>query len=308
MSTTFTPMLGEFVLLPMNRSPVTDEDERSVLPGDLEARASNIQQVADYISYWSEGNAVIVMGDTNTRYSRKGDNIRVLLEQNNLSDAWIVHERNGVVPTEETVCDNPSLVNGCEIVDKILYRGNGIVSLDLTYFNYHSTKFLQPDGNILTDHNPIAVDLAWKSSATCRQSDFFGGPHGQWFNDISSVGDNPKTSTITFRGASRVDSVGLTLASGAAFTHGGSGGREVSLRLEPSEYWTSARLCQAQRNGRTRIFYIEATTSAGRTLQSGTTTGECATYSAPDKWQIVGYAGQAADEVDLLSFIYAPQT
>ncbi|KAH8168448.1 endonuclease/exonuclease/phosphatase family protein [Sarocladium implicatum] len=274
---------------------------------DLEARASNIQQVADYISYWSDGNAVIVMGDTNTRYSRSDDNIRTLLTQNDLSDAWIVSERAGVVPTEESLCDNPSLVNDCEIVDKVFYRGNGIVSLDVTYFSYEGGKFLQPDGNILTDHNPIAVDLNWKLSATRRQSDFWGGPHGQWFNDLSSLGDNPKASVITFRGESRVDSVGLTLKSGTTFTHGGSGGAEVSLTLGDSEYWTSAKLCQAQRNGNTRIFYIEAVTSTGRTLSTGANTGECVTYSAPSGWQIVGYLGQSADEVDLLGFLYAPQ-
>ncbi|KAK0390503.1 hypothetical protein NLU13_0007 [Sarocladium strictum] len=274
---------------------------------DLSARASNIQQVADYISYWSEGNAVIVMGDTNTRYSRTGDNIRVLMTQNNLSDAWIVRERGGVVPTQESLCNNPSLVNSCEIVDKILFRGNAITSLDATFFNYESSKFLQPDGNILSDHNPITVDLAWKSSATRRQSDFWGGPHGDWFNDLGSLGDNPKTRIITFSGASRLDSVGLTLTSGTRFSHGGSGGTQVSLTLDASEYWVSAKLCQSKHNNTTRIFYIQATTSTGRTLASGAQTGECVIYSAPSGWQIVGYIGQSVDEVDLLGFIYAPQ-
>lgn len=247
------------------------------------------------------------MGDTNTRYSRTGDNIRVLMTQNNLSDAWIVRERGGVVPTQESLCNNPSLVNSCEIVDKILFRGNAITSLDATFFNYESSKFLQSDGNILSDHNPITVDLAWKSSATRRQSDFWGGPHGDWFNDLGSLGDNPKTRIITFSGASRLDSVGLTLASGTRFSHGGSGGTQVSLTLDASEYWVSAKLCQSKHNNTTRIFYIQATTSTGRTLASGTQTGECVTYSAPGGWQIVGYIGQSVDEVDLLGFIYAPQ-
>ena len=274
---------------------------------DLAARRSNIQQVADYIGTWSEGNAVIVMGDTNTRYSRTEDNIRVLGTQNDLKDAWVVHERGGVPPTQESLCDNPSLVNSCEIVDKILYRGNAITALDATSFNYESSKFLQPDGNILSDHNPIRVDLAWRSSNTRRQSDFLGGPHGQWFNDISKLGDSPKTRVITFRGASRVDSVGLTLKSGTQFKHGGGGGSEISLTLEPSEHWISARICQAKHSGTTRIFYIHATTDHGRTLTTGVVTDVCATYTAPSGWQIVGYLGQADNEVDLLGFLYAPQ-
>jgi hypothetical protein len=274
---------------------------------DLAARASNIQQVADYISYWSAGNAVIVMGDTNTRYSRTGDNIRVLLTQNNLSDAWIVRERGGVVPTQESLCNNPSLVNNCEIVDKILYRGNDVISLDATYFNYESSKFLQPNGDILSDHNPITVDLDWKLSATRQQSNFWGGPHGEWYNDISSLGSNPKTSVISFRGASRVDSVGLTLTSGTTFRHGGNGGTQVSLTLGASEYWVSARVCQGKFNNTTRIFYIQATTSTGRTLATGVITSDCVTYTAPSGWQIVGYAGQSDNEVDLISVLYAPQ-
>ena len=33
-------------------------------PGDLVARAANLQEVSDYINVWSVGNAVLVFGDT----------------------------------------------------------------------------------------------------------------------------------------------------------------------------------------------------------------------------------------------------
>jgi len=274
--------------------------------GDETARAANLQQVADYIDTWSIGNSVVLYGDTNSRYTRALDGITVFETQNSLTDAWVELENGGVNPTVLTLCDNPSLINTCETVDKVFYRGSKQLSLTGTYFNYESSKFLQSNGSILSDHNPITVNLTWTTSDSLLQSELYGGPHGTWFNDIESIPSSPKTSVITFRGASRLDSVALTLTSGTTFTHGGTGGTSTSLTLESSEYWTSAQLCQGQYNSETRNFYILATTSTGRTLASGTATSDCTTFTAPTGWQIVGYMGQDGDEIDQLAFIYAP--
>lgn len=81
----------------------------------------------------------------------------------------------------------------------------------------------------------------------------------------------------------------------------------MSLTLASNEFWTSVYLCQAQYSSRTRIFYIRATTSTGRTLAVGATTSDCTTFTAPSGWQIVGYLGQAGTEIDQLAVLYAPQ-
>jgi hypothetical protein len=248
-----------------------------------------------------------VYGDTNSRYTRLTDGTTVFQTQSGMTDAWVQLERGGVNPTVETICNNPSLINTCEVVDKVFYRGSKQLNLDATYVNYESTKFLQSDGSILSDHNPITVNFTWAVSNSLRQSGFWGGPHGTWFNDIASLPSSPKASVLTFRGGSRLDSVALTLTSGAVFTHGGTGGTAASLALASNEYWTSAKLCQGQYNSQTRNFYILATTSTGRTLASGTATSDCATFRAPSGWQIVGYLGQDGDKMDQLAFIYAPQ-
>lgn len=276
---------------------------------DETARNSNLAQVATYVDTWSAGNAVIIFGDTNSRYTRTADNIGIFASQNGLTDAWLQLERGGVVPTEESLCDNPSTTNYCETVDKIFYRGNAIVQLSASYFNYESTKFLQSDGDILSDHNPITVDFDWKLSTALRQSDFWGGPHGDWFSDLPTLSSHssPKTSLLTFRGGARLDSVGLTLTDGTSFVHGGTGGTQVQLSLAATEFWTSAQLCQGQKDSHTRNFYIKATTSTGRTLTAGTVTSDCATFTAPASWQIVGFLGQDGDEMDMLGFIFAPQ-
>ena len=248
-----------------------------------------------------------MFGDTNSRYTRSLDGIPVFENQNGMTDSWVQIEAGGVNPTVETDCVNPSLVNNCETVDKVLYRGSDQLALTATYFNYESSKFLQSDGNILSDHNPITVNFTWSVRNSLRQSGFWGGPHGTWFNDIKSIPASPKALVLSFRGGSRLDSVGVTLTDGTVFTHGGTGGTLSSLALGSSEYWVSAKLCEGKYSGDTRNFYILATTSKGRTLAAGTSTSDCATFTAPSGWQIVGFLGQDGDEIDQLAFIYAPQ-
>lgn len=94
------------------------------------------------------------------------------------------------------------------------------------------------------------------------------------------------------------------LSSKQVLAHGGTGGSLYSLTLTSAEYWTKATLCQGQKDGRTRIFYVLATTSSGRTVSTGKTTSECITYEAPSGFQIVGFSGGSGTEVDQLGFIY----
>jgi len=49
--------------------------------------------------------------------------------------------------------------------------------------NPYIYKFLQSDGDILSDHKSITVNFTWSVSSTLSQSGFWGGPHGDWFND-----------------------------------------------------------------------------------------------------------------------------
>ena len=276
---------------------------------DLEARAANLEQVAAAIDAQSIGNAVLVFGDTNSRYTRAGDNITVFERQNDMTDPWVELIHAGTAPTQESICENPSTTNECETVDKVFYRGGPLVDLRATRWAYESTRFLQPNGSILSDHNPITVDFTWSAGASLRQSDIRGGPHGTWFSDAPALANvkSPVAKAITFRGGNRLDSVFIELTDGSTFTHGGSGGDVKTLLLESGERWTSTKLCQGKRNDRTRIFYILATTSTGRTLETGVSTDDCSTFVAPDGWGVVGFVGQDGDEVDQLALIYAPQ-
>ena len=252
---------------------------------------------------------MLVFGDTNSRYTRAGDNITVFARQNGMTDPWVELVHGGEAPGRETICENPSTTNECETVDKVFYRSSALVDLQATRWDYESARFLQPNGSILSDHNPIGVDFSWAAGTSLRQSDFWGGPHGAWFSDALTLADvaSPAARVLTFRGANRLDGVSLELTDRSTFTHGGSGGDVKSLTLEEGESWTSTKLCQGKKNDRTRIFYIEATTSTGRTLEAGTTTDSCSTFVAPEEWGVVGFVGQDGDEIDQLALVYAPQ-
>ncbi|MEU1511112.1 jacalin-like lectin [Streptomyces sp. NPDC005811] len=277
--------------------------------GDLASRADNLAQLTTFISTHSAGNAVVVMGDTNTRYTRSGDTIAEFAAANGLTDAWVQLIRGGSAPakgSDALVCDQSgaTVPNTCEVVDKVLYRSSKLVSLNATAYNNEHAKFLTSDGLMLSDHDPITVGFSWSRNSAFQLSDQFGGPHGDYYNDINSVPSGARASTLALRAGSRVDQLSVTLSNGTTLAHGGTGGTASSLTLGSGEYVTTAYLCQAEKDGHTRIFYAKFTTNLGRTLAGGTTTSDCVTRTAPSGWQIAGFHGRSGDEVDKVGFIY----
>jgi hypothetical protein len=275
---------------------------------DLAARRSNITQLSRFIAANSAGNAVIVMGDTNTRYTRADDNIRELVGTNGLTDAWVQLERGGQAPAAGApalVCDPAALTDQCEVVDKILYRGNRQITLTARDYRNDNAAFVDAQGKPLSDHYPIATRFDWSAADNIRLSAELGGPHGTPFTDLAAV-DLGAVRSLTLRGGSRVDQVSLTLANGTTFTHGGSGGTATTLTLESGEYLVSAKLSQGKYDGRTRVFSAAFTTNRGRTLSVGQPTGETLTATAPAGWRIAGFTGRSGTEVDRLGAIFVP--
>ncbi|WP_180685480.1 jacalin-like lectin [Streptomyces gossypiisoli] len=275
----------------------------------LAARRANVEQLSDFIQANSAGNAVIVMGDTNTRYTRTGDNIRTLIAENGLKDPWVDLVKGGTPPaqgSEAQVCDAAAPTNDCEVVDKVLYRGSDLVSLNATRYNNDWATFLRSDGEHLSDHFPHTVDFSYTVNPSLKASDFFGGPHGTAFNDADDLPATPSPRTLNLRGGSRLDAVSLTHDGGTVLSHGGTGGTATTLTLGSGEHLTSVKLTQGQKDGRTRIFSAAFTTDKGRTLTAGTATTATRTFTAPSGWQIVGFTGRSGDEIDKLGVLYAP--
>lgn len=271
----------------------------------IAARADNLLQISNYIATNSKGNAVVLMGDLNARYTRD-NNLRLLTNVNGLTDPWITLVRNGSVPNlgePDIACPFPNITNDCEIVDKIFYRSNKYIQL--TPANYNVVKtFVNDQGQQLSDHMPLTVNFSYSLQNDFGMSDLFGGPHGTPFNDLENLSATSAPSVITIRAGSRVDNVGVTLTNGATLSHGGNGGTAKSLTLQSGEYISAVTLHSAQHNGHTRIFYIKITTSTGRTLEGGSQTSGSVTYTAPAGYKVSGFYGNSGDEIDKLGVIY----
>lgn len=280
-------------------------------PADITARAANLKQVSDHIKTYSDGNPVLVFGDTNSRYTRTGDVPSIFTTENGMTDAWVELAKSGVAPVQGSsglVCTNPSNTTACEIVDKAWYRGSPALTLKATSFQYAGNQFLQEDGNILSDHDPVLVDFDWSLSNTLRISDPWGGPHGTFYTDLPALSaiSSPTASAITLRGENRLDAISLTLSSGETFMHGGLGGSAVTLSLNAGESLVGATICQGKYNNETRLFYLQVKTSEGRSISAGKTTSDCVEMTAESGWGIVGFTGRSGDEVDRVALIYSP--
>ncbi|WP_441347236.1 endonuclease/exonuclease/phosphatase family protein [Rhodococcus sp. OK302] len=60
---------------------------------DMTARSANLDQLTRFIAARSAGNAVVVMGDTNSRYTRAGDSIAEFAAANGLRDGVDLRNR-----------------------------------------------------------------------------------------------------------------------------------------------------------------------------------------------------------------------
>jgi hypothetical protein len=278
----------------------------------LAARQDNISQIISYIQTNSAGNAVLIFGDTNCRYTRTGDNIRSIVNTLGMTDPWVKLIKGGVAPAlgaDALVCDDLTYVLtsfGCEVVDKIFYRGNNFVNLSALTYTLEDAVFRYTDGSALSDHRPAYTKFQYTLATNMKLSDQFGGPHGTSYSDVNKIPSNPKVSIIGIRTGTRVDQVNIMLSDKTWFTHGGYGGTYTYLTLNSGEYVKSVYICSGVKDGHTRVFYTKFTTSSGRTLAGGSTTSTSVTYTAPSGWQIVGFHGRSGDELDKMGVIYAP--
>jgi hypothetical protein len=128
-------------------------------PEDLEARRSQMRQLARFIQARSQSHAVIVLGDTNSRYTRAGDILPELLAATGLSDVWIELERGGDVPAVGPAlsdCAADAAGAGCERVDKIFYRSGDTVTITPLAHDV-PIDWVDAEGVQLSDHFPVSA-------------------------------------------------------------------------------------------------------------------------------------------------------
>ncbi|KAG6966157.1 hypothetical protein JG688_00006880 [Phytophthora aleatoria] len=254
--------------------------DAGVTDADQKARASNLQQLSNFMTETSADNAVIVFGDTNTRYTRERDTIREFIGGQKLTDAWVV--------------------------DKIMYRGSNYIKLTLDKWNNENAAFLGADGSPLSDHPPISSTFSWTLSPDIHVSNAVGGPHGTHFTDVGLATANQKVSSVTIHAGERAHGVTLEVSGPTESTlaHGSTGGTPQKLAFESDEVIISMEAHWGKKGGRTRIFYLKFSTNSGRWVEGGSMTDATATMAAPEGYQIGGFHGRAAEEIDLLGVIF----
>lgn len=133
--------------------------------GDEGSRGDNLSQLQDFVIHHSQGKAVVIMGDTNTRYTRTNDTIAEFADALNLTDAWVKLERGGDRPkkgADPLLCgQSDTNENTCEVVDKIFYRVSQEIDLNAVSYQNYNSSFLNDQGIMLSDHSPIGVTLQW---------------------------------------------------------------------------------------------------------------------------------------------------
>jgi hypothetical protein len=131
---------------------------------DLAARRANIRQLYQFIAQYSADHAVLVLGDTNSRYTRAGDVLPEMLAAVGMSDVWVELERGGALPAVGAALTAGCAVDlaggDCERVDKIFYRsGGGVILTALDYAV--PPEFVDAAGVRLSDHDPVSAVFAW---------------------------------------------------------------------------------------------------------------------------------------------------
>ncbi len=277
-------------------------------PKDLEARRKNMLQMLNAIETESGSDAILVMGDTNTRYTREGDNIEEFLKRG-FRDVWIDLVRNGQVPQRgEPALTNcaPRTSSNCEVVDKVLYRSSRSLQLQPLSYLVDDSFFVDAAGAPLSDHYPIAVEWRYETQSGFLLSSTWGGPHGQAFNDLGVLGTEARITTLTLRSGERLDRIEARYSDGSILSHGGSGGSARSMTLEPEDDWIMAEICSTSVKGRTRIGFVAFTSRFGRKLEGGQRTASCVLKEARDGYRISGFHGRSGDEIDRLGLIFTP--
>ena len=278
-----------------------DCDEKS-----MACRRSNMAQLAEYIKNTSEGKAVIVFGDTNSRYTRVGDDFyELLLKPCNLKDAWIENIMGGEIPPkgESRMVDDLGELG--EVVDKIWYRSGKNIEINAMTFKLLMTEFTDDEGNQLSDHYPISSDIFYKLNEHILTSDTFGGGGGDGFSFLEKVGGRYPLNVVISTGE-RVNRVGFTYAEYGLVTAGGNCGTEKIYNFKNGEYITSMTVCKAKKNlvSTYRVSYIKLKTNLNNEISGGKCDDDSMNFEAPTGYAIAGFIGYAGDEIDRIGCIY----
>lgn len=147
-------------------------------PGDNAARASQIDQLMAAVNANDNGNPIIIMGDTNCRYTR--DPLESTIIAAGFSDPWIDLEREGVYPQmgDESLMVGDLGYQKGEVVDKVFYKDGTNVKLDATKYFVDAEGYTD-EGGLLGDHPPVIVTFEYSFTSSTVEHEH------EWSSDWS---------------------------------------------------------------------------------------------------------------------------
>ncbi len=137
--------------------------------GDLAARASQLTQLANAIIASDNKRPIIVMGDTNCRYTR--DRVKSLFidvlnadSRFTVTDPWITYGRQGIYPVygSESIMASSEGYRQGEVVDKLFMINNTDSDIRLVAESYRQDlSFVNDTLAPLADHWPCVVEFSY---------------------------------------------------------------------------------------------------------------------------------------------------
>lgn len=136
---------------------------------DNAARAKQLTQLVTAIKATNNKRPVIIIGDSNCRYTR--DKLKELLidainadERFTIRDPWIQYGRNSAYPrygSNSIMASTEGYMSG-EVVDKIFYINNKESDIRLVAETYcQDLSFVDEEGSPLCDHKPCVVTFSY---------------------------------------------------------------------------------------------------------------------------------------------------
>ena len=145
--------------------------------GDTNAtgsRHSQWEQLCDAINAADATRPKLIIGDTNSRWTREDIGAHFMNRLDNdltASDVWVEFYRNGVCPTTDmadlTDQSNATNYSNYEIVDKIIYvnpKAANTVQLVPQSFRIEQDYTYEDGTTPLGDHRPVVVEFKWTKS------------------------------------------------------------------------------------------------------------------------------------------------
>ncbi|EGZ21232.1 hypothetical protein PHYSODRAFT_490875 [Phytophthora sojae] len=153
----------------------------------------------------------------------------------------------------------------------------------------------------------LAIDTTedWEAYRLGKQ---YGEPHGTFFTDEQLVIPGVHVHGATIRTGERVNGVGIDITpSGGQRTttyHRGDGGKAQTLTLNSGERFKCVE-AHCKYHGRTRVRFINVTTTTGRWVAGGTPAPDAAGKDcAPDGFQLGGWYGSSGVELDQVGAVW----